>query len=109
MSILGRLKTLAYPMHGKASTIEVKNESGLFAGLGARFIAGRYHSLYAELATMPKELDVTALSEEGIVMAIAHKSLPIYAVQFHPETILSWANQTGLRIISNLMGMIANA
>jgi anthranilate synthase len=106
----GTLDVLAYPMHGKASEIQVKNEDGLFAGLGSSFIAGRYHSLYARLDVVPKELEITALTEDGIVMAIAHKSLPVYAVQFHPETILSLPNQAGLRIISNLMGMItANA
>lgn len=106
----GKLDVLAYPMHGKASTILVKKEAGLFAGLGSSFTAGRYHSLHARLDSVPNELEVTALTEDGIVMAIAHKTLPIYAVQFHPETILSLSNQAGLRIISNLMGMIsANA
>ncbi|MBA2710409.1 MAG: anthranilate synthase component I [Tatlockia sp.] len=102
----GRLDVLPYPMHGKASTIQVKNESGIFAGLGSSFIAGRYHSLYARPSVLPKELEITAESDDGIIMAIAHKTLPIYAVQFHPETILSLSNQAGIRIISNLMGMI---
>ncbi|CEK10464.1 anthranilate synthase component I [Legionella hackeliae] len=103
----GKLDVLSYPMHGKASEIEVKNNSGLFAGLGSSFIAGRYHSLYARLEQMPEELDVTAATKDGIVMAIAHRSLPIQAVQFHPETILSMPNQAGIKIINNLMGMIA--
>ncbi len=103
----GSLDVLPYPMHGKASTIHIEKQTGIFAGLGSQFIAGRYHSLYARLADFPKELEITALSEDGIIMAIAHKTLPINAVQFHPETILSLANQAGLRIISNLMGMIS--
>ncbi|KTC93085.1 anthranilate synthase component I [Legionella drozanskii] len=102
----GVLDILTYPMHGKASEIEVNEESGLFAGLGQSFTAGRYHSLYARTAEVPEELKVTALSQDGIVMAVEHKTLPVYAVQFHPETILSLPNQAGLRIISNLMGMI---
>ncbi|ARG98866.1 anthranilate synthase component I [Legionella micdadei] len=102
----GVLDVLSYPMHGKASEIEIKDESRLFAGLGSSFTAGRYHSLYARLATIPEELKVTALSQDGIVMAVEHQTLPVYAVQFHPETILSMSNQAGLRIISNLMGMI---
>ncbi|ASQ46109.1 anthranilate synthase component I [Legionella clemsonensis] len=104
----GKLDTLSYPMHGKASEIEVKNNAGLFAGLGSSFTAGRYHSLYARLEQLPAELEVTALSKDGIVMAIAHRSLPIQAVQFHPETILSMPNQAGLKIINNLMGMIGS-
>ena len=106
----GNLDQLDYPMHGKASEIRVKVQSGLFADLGERFVAGRYHSLYARLATMPRELEVTAMTEDEIVMAVAHKTLPVYAVQFHPETILSLPQQAGLRIISNLMETIkANA
>jgi len=103
----GALDVLVYPMHGKASTIEVKVEDGLFKGLGSSFTAGRYHSLYARLNQVPEELVVTAMSQDGIVMAVSHRTLPIHAVQFHPETILSLPKQAGLRIISNLMGMLA--
>ncbi|WP_058440548.1 anthranilate synthase component I [Legionella brunensis] len=103
----GKLDVLSYPMHGKASDIEVRDSEGLFAGLGDSFTAGRYHSLYARLEDMPKDLEVTAMTRDGVVMAVMHKSLPVYAVQFHPETILSMPNQAGLRIINNLMGMIA--
>lgn len=99
----GTLDTLTYPMHGKCSTIKVLNKEDLFAGLGEEFKAGRYHSLYARLSAIPDELAVTAVSEDGIVMAVAHKTLPIQAVQFHPETILSLSNQAGLKIIINLM------
>lgn len=103
----GSLDVLSYPVHGKASEIKVVEEkSKLFAGLGSAFTVGRYHSLYANLNQLPKELTVTALTNDGIIMAIAHQSLPIYAVQFHPETILSMSNQVGLKIISNLMSMI---
>ena len=106
----GVLGVLNYPMHGKASKIEVKDDSDLFTGLGPAFTAGRYHSLYAQLDKVPEELKVTALSEDGVIMAISHKTLPVYAVQFHPETILSMPNQAGLKIIFNLMGMLtANA
>lgn len=102
----GRLDVLAYPMHGKASTIKCLTDTGLFADLAPSFTAGRYHSLYASQEQIPDELEVTAISDDGIVMAISHRTLPIHAVQFHPETILSLPNQAGLRIISNLMGMI---
>lgn len=102
----GDLDILAYPMHGKSSMIQVIQEEGLFTGLGEHFKAGRYHSLHARKATFPQALKVTALSEDGIVMAISHHNLAIHAVQFHPETILSLDNQAGLKIISNVMKMV---
>lgn len=104
----GKLDILNYPMHGKASEIEVSGQPALFSGLGTTFTAGRYHSLYANKEQLPEELEITAITQDGVIMAIAHKSLPIHAVQFHPETILSMTNQAGLRIIHNLMGMIAS-
>ena len=102
----GILDVLDYPMHGKSSQITILNSDDLFKGMGKSIKAGRYHSLYARLAAMPKELLVTAISEDGIVMAIAHQHLPVNAVQFHPETILSLTHQAGLRIITNLMDMV---
>lgn len=102
----GVLDVLDYPMHGKSSVIKVLNTNGLFTDLGDCFKAGRYHSLYARSEAVPKELEVTALSEDGIVMAVSHKQLPVYAVQFHPETILSLSKQAGLKIIINLMNMV---
>lgn len=102
----GVLDVLDYPMHGKASKIDVIHDAGLFEGIESPFIAGRYHSLYARRDKVPDVLEVTAISEDGIVMAISHRTRPIHAVQFHPETILSLPKQTGLRIISNLMAMV---
>ncbi|WP_454782500.1 anthranilate synthase component I [Legionella sp. WA2022007384] len=102
----GILDILTYPMHGKPSIINVIDKPELFSGLEASFKAGRYHSLYARLNAVPKELKVTAMSDDGVVMAISHQQLPIHAVQFHPETILSLVNQAGLKIINNLMGMV---
>ncbi|CAM2986765.1 anthranilate synthase component I [Legionella worsleiensis] len=102
----GTLDVLDYPMHGKSSQISVLKPDGLFRGLGNSFRAGRYHSLYARLAALPKDLLVTAMSDDGIVMAVSHKHLPVHAVQFHPETILSLTHQAGLKIIVNLMDMV---
>lgn len=102
----GVLDVLDYPMHGKPSMMKVLDSKGLFAGLGETFKAGRYHSLYARLETVPEELSVTAMSEDGVVMAISHQDLPIHAVQFHPETVLSLPNEAGLKIITNLMRMV---
>lgn len=102
----GVLAVLDYPMHGKASNIDVLVDTGLFAGFDKSFIAGRYHSLYAKTEKVPDVLEVTAMSQDGVIMAVSHRTLPIHAVQFHPETILSLPNQAGLRIISNLMKMV---
>lgn len=102
----GILDVLDYPVHGKPSTINVLNNTGIFAGFDDSFTAGRYHSLYARKEKMPEVLDITATSEDGIVMAVSHCTLPIHAVQFHPETILSLPNQAGLRIIINVMNLV---
>ncbi len=99
----GQLGVLEYPMHGKSSVVNVMKSEGIFAGFGSTFSAARYHSLYALGETLPEELCVTAMSEDGVVMAITHRYLPINAVQFHPEAILSLPQQAGIRIISNLM------
>lgn len=102
----GDLDILSYPMHGKASKIIINNESGPLAGLGQSFTAGRYHSLHARRETFPDVLHITAETEDGIVMAISHKSLAVHAVQFHPETILSLQHEAGFRIIANVVAMI---
>lgn len=102
----GELGVLKYPMHGKPSTIKVLVGRGIFSDFSPTFTAGRYHSLYALEDKMPKELVVTAMSEEGIVMAVSHRKLPIHAVQFHPETILSLPQRAGMRIINNLIKMV---
>lgn len=102
----GSLNTLSYPVHGKASSIIVDDETDIFQGLGSLFTAGRYHSLYASPDNFPDELKITARTEDNIIMAVSHQSLPIYAVQFHPETILSLHQNIGLRIIHNVIKMI---
>ncbi|MGH2469374.1 MAG: glutamine amidotransferase-related protein, partial [Chloroflexota bacterium] len=104
----GSLSLLAEPVHGKPS--HVRTSGGrLFAGLPQAFVAGRYHSLYANEATLPGCLCVTARSDDGIIMAIEHRELPIAAVQFHPESILSLDGQVGLRIMSNVVGSLPGA
>lgn len=106
----GSLAILDYPMHGKSSLIQVVKDTALFQGLGKSFTAARYHSLYACREKLPGELVVTAVSDDEVIMAIAHQSLAIHAVQFHPEAILSLPDMAGLKIITNLMDMVgANA
>jgi len=75
-------------MHGKTSPI-VHDGQGVFRGLPQHFEAGRYHSLIAEPESLPDVLEVTARTQEGEIMGVRHKSLPIEGVQFHPESVLT--------------------
>ena len=104
----GRLAQLATPMHGKPSRVR-RLGGQLFAGLPETFTAGRYHSLYAERASLPADLAVTAESEDGLVMALEHARLRIAAVQFHPESILSLDGDLGHRLIANVMASLTPA
>lgn len=97
-----RLSILDHPMHGRASEVEVLGGQ-LFTGLPRRFEAGRYHSLYAERSTVKSPLNVTAVSDDGIVMAIEHETLPIAAVQFHPESIMTLKDDVGHSLIANAL------
>jgi anthranilate synthase len=76
--------------------------AGVFEGLPAKFQVGRYHSLFARRETFPGCLDVTAESEDGIIMAVRHKDLPVEAVQFHPESILTAEGDYGLKLMQNV-------
>ncbi|MBC9958040.1 aminodeoxychorismate/anthranilate synthase component II [Yimella sp. cx-51] len=84
-------------LHGKTSQI-VHDGTGVLAGLASPFTATRYHSLAIESATVPDELLVTGRTENGIVMAVRHRSLPLHGVQFHPESVLT---QGGHRMLAN--------
>ena len=64
-------------------------------------VIGRYHSLYVARDSMPEVLTVTASTEDGVAMAIEHKSLPVGGVQFHPESLMSLGGEVGLRIVEN--------
>ena len=76
------------PMHGKLSLLTHSGE-GLFRGLPQDFLVTRYHSLVIDEATLPQEYQVDARTEDQAVMAISHRTYPIYGVQFHPESILT--------------------
>lgn len=94
----GELGVLARPMHGKSSIV-THDGSHLFGGVPSSFAAGRYHSLHA--LRLPECLQVTAVSDDGVVMAIAHRRLPMLALQFHPESILSLEQDAGRRLVAN--------
>jgi anthranilate/para-aminobenzoate synthase component II len=74
--------------------------SALFAGMESPFEAGRYHSLVVREENLPAELVVTARSDDGLVMALAHRSKPVYGVQFHPESVLT---PEGERLLANFL------
>ena len=97
----GTLGVLPYPMHGKESRVIVRGGE-LFEGFPPSFTAGRYHSLYAERDGLPPELSVTAESEDGIAMAVEHRTMPVAAVQFHPESIMTLKDGIGLRLLENV-------
>ena len=86
-------------MHGKTSPIQ-HNEKGLFAGLPNGFEATRYHSLILERSSLPDCLEVTAETKEGEVMAVSHRDLSVWGVQFHPESL---ATQNGSTILKNFL------
>ncbi|HHX81748.1 MAG TPA: anthranilate synthase component I [Pseudomonadaceae bacterium] len=99
----GTLETLQQPMHGKQSYLRDMQHS-LFSGMPEPTRVGRYHSLVA--AEVPGCLQVTARSEDGEVMALSHRSLPVCAVQFHPESILSAGGKAGRILLDNLVAWV---
>ncbi|KXB69010.1 anthranilate phosphoribosyltransferase [Leptotrichia wadei] len=101
MNFGGEIKRLENPLHGKTSEITVLSENSvLFKNLPKKFKVMRYHSLYVE--NIPEELEVTARSEDGIVMAVEHKSKNIFGIQFHPE---SFFTEYGKNIIRNFLNI----
>lgn len=76
-------------MHGKQSLVKVKNDSLIFKGLSDEIRVARYHSLVAKKDAIPDCLEVTAVDEKGEVMAVQHKTSPLYGLQFHPESIMT--------------------
>jgi anthranilate synthase component 2 len=91
------------PVHGKASSVH-HDGSDLFAGVGDPFDAGRYHSLVVERDDLPAELELTAWTDDGLVMATRHRELPRFGVQFHPESILTPEGPTIVRNFLALTG-----
>jgi anthranilate synthase/aminodeoxychorismate synthase-like glutamine amidotransferase len=85
----GRIeRAVVGPVHGKVSAI-THSDSGVFRGLPQPFIATRYHSLAVNESSVPDPLEVTARSDDGIIMGLRHRDLPVEGVQFHPESVLT--------------------
>ncbi len=101
----GRVIRAPYVMHGKLSAIH-HNGEGVFAGLPSPFEATRYHSLVIERDSLPDCLEITAETDDGVVMGVAHRELPVYGVQFHPESI---ASEHGHALLKNFLSIAAAA
>jgi len=99
----GEVVRAPVPVHGKLSTIKHKGE-GVLRGINAPFEATRYHSLVVKRDTMPADLAVTAETDDGLVMAISHKTHPVHGVQFHPESI---ASEHGHLMLKNFLDLAA--
>ena len=98
----GRIVGAPQIMHGKVSEIEHAGDD-LFRGLPSPFLATRYHSLVAEPASLPGCLEVTARTRDGVIMAVRHRELPIFGVQFHPESI---ETRHGHQLLKNFLALI---
>lgn len=95
----GKVVRAPQPMHGRTSLIHHRGDD-LFAGLPSPLSVCRYHSLVVDEASLPDCLEATARTTDGVVMALAHRTLPVYGVQFHPEAILT---EGGFEILENFL------
>jgi anthranilate synthase component 2 len=100
----GKVVRAPAPVHGKLS--EIRHQSaGIFRGINGPFKATRYHSLVVDRASMPRALTITAETDDGLVMGLAHANLPLYGVQFHPESI---ASEHGHLLLKNFLDLAAD-
>ena len=96
----GRVIRAPEPIHGKQSAI-FHRQQGVFEGLPSPFAATRYHSLIVERETLPSDLQITAETEDGLIMGLRHRTLPIEGIQFHPE---SYTTEHGKQLLKNFLG-----
>lgn len=99
----GKVVRAPKPVHGKLSEIR-HNGTGIFRGINASFNATRYHSLVVERESLPADLAATANTDDGLIMGLAHKRLPVHGVQFHPESI---ASEHGHLLLRNFLDIAA--
>jgi anthranilate synthase component 2 len=99
----GQIICAPLPMHGKLSRIS-HNGRGVFRGVNGSFQATRYHSLIIDRKSAPRELEITAETEDGLIMGVSHRAAPVHGVQFHPESILSEHGRIILRNFLDLAG-----
>ncbi|NLI93160.1 MAG: aminodeoxychorismate/anthranilate synthase component II [Peptococcaceae bacterium] len=96
----GMIRHAPIPVHGKTSEVKLDEKSPLFMGLPPAIQVGRYHSLVVDRKTLPAELVVTAETRDGLIMGVSHQYLPVFGVQFHPESVLT---PEGIKIINNFL------
>jgi anthranilate synthase len=96
----GRLGQLTLPAHGRPSCVKVRG-GRVMKGLPEEITIGRYHSLFVSDDALPDELQITAATEDGIAMALEHRTKPVAGIQFHPESLMSLGDEVGLRIVEN--------
>jgi len=101
----GKVVRAPVPMHGKLSSIHHSGKS-IFRGLEDSFPATRYHSLVIDRATLPASLEITAETDDGIIMGVMHKTQPVHGVQFHPESI---ASAHGHALLQNFLRLARTA
>ncbi|MGI9035086.1 MAG: anthranilate synthase component II [Pyrinomonadaceae bacterium] len=97
----GRVVRAPAPVHGKPTNVAHDNR-GVFAGIKQNFRAGRYHSLIVERESLPSELEISAVSPDGLIMGLRHKRLKVEGVQFHPESILT---DEGKKLLQNFLNL----
>ncbi len=97
----GKVIRAPVPMHGKISTIETTGR-GLFQGIEPSFAVTRYHSLIVERSSLPADLEITAETDDGLIMGLQHKTHPVHGLQFHPESI---ASEHGHDMLANFLDM----
>ncbi len=102
------LGLLPRPMHGRQTAVAHQG-TGIFKNLPSPLQAGRYHSLYVKKERLPACLEITAESEDGIIMALQHRDLPVCSVQFHPESILTLQDDAGLKLIANVIELLTHS
>lgn len=104
-SCSGLINRLSTPVHGKVSNVNIIKKEKLFQNIPEKFSVMRYHSLYISENNFPEELEILAKTDDGIIMAIKHKTKEIYGVQFHPE---SYFTDYGKEIIKNFLSISYN-
>ncbi len=98
----GRITRASKPMHGKPSPIR-HNGKGIFRGLENPFSAIRYHSLVVDPSSLPDDVEITAETDDGVIMGLSHRGLPVHGVQFHPESI---DTQFGHDLLNNFLDLM---
>ena len=104
-SCSGLINRLSTPVHGKVSNVNIIKKEKLFQNIPEKFSVMRYHSLYISENNFPEELEILAKTDDGIIMAIKHKTKEIYGVQFHPE---SYFTDYGKEILNNFLSISYN-